>query len=84
MTKADLHRLVDELPDEAVDSISTLVQHVLSRQIDPAQLWFWTPEWQQKEREVDESLARGERGIVHQSSEQFLAALDARIQRLEP
>ncbi len=24
------------------------------------QLWFWTPEWQAKEREVDEALARGE------------------------
>ena len=22
------------------------------------QLWFWTPEWQAKEREVDEALAR--------------------------
>ena len=24
------------------------------------QLWYWTPEWQKKEREVDESLARGD------------------------
>jgi len=24
------------------------------------QLWFWTPEWQKKEREVDEEIARGE------------------------
>ena len=24
------------------------------------QLWFWTREWQKKEREVDEALARGE------------------------
>lgn len=24
------------------------------------QLWYWTPEWQAKEREVDEALARGE------------------------
>lgn len=24
------------------------------------QRWFWTPEWQAKEREVDEALARGE------------------------
>ena len=23
------------------------------------QLWFWTPEWQQKEREADEDIARG-------------------------
>lgn len=24
------------------------------------QLWFWTPEWQAKEREVDEALAQGD------------------------
>jgi AbrB family looped-hinge helix DNA binding protein len=24
------------------------------------QLWFWTPEWQKKEREVDEALERGD------------------------
>ena len=24
------------------------------------QFWFWTPEWQKKEREVDEALARGD------------------------
>ncbi len=24
------------------------------------QLWFWTPEWQAKEREIDEALARGD------------------------
>jgi antitoxin MazE len=23
------------------------------------QLWFWTPEWQKKEREVDEEIAQG-------------------------
>ncbi len=23
------------------------------------QLWFWTPEWQKKEREADEDVARG-------------------------
>ncbi|MGH8605762.1 MAG: hypothetical protein ACREXR_24115, partial [Gammaproteobacteria bacterium] len=25
--------------------------------IDPDQAWFWTPEWQAKEREVDEEMA---------------------------
>jgi len=23
------------------------------------QLWFWTPEWQKKEREADEDIAQG-------------------------
>ena len=27
---------------------------------DPEQRWFWTPEWQAGEREVDEHYERGE------------------------
>lgn len=27
--------------------------------IDPAQAWFWTREWQQREREADEDIAAG-------------------------
>lgn len=26
---------------------------------DPDQAWFWTPEWQQMEREADEDIAAG-------------------------
>ncbi|MCP3821317.1 AbrB/MazE/SpoVT family DNA-binding domain-containing protein [Streptomyces sp. A3M-1-3] len=39
------------------------------------QAWFWSPEWQAKEREVDESLAEGERGEVHQDGDAFLRTL---------
>lgn len=39
------------------------------------QAWFWTPEWQAKEREVDEALAEGERGEVYDNGESFLHAL---------
>ena len=28
--------------------------------IDPNQSWFWTKEWQEKEKEADESIAKGE------------------------
>ena len=28
-------------------------------EVDPEQLWFWTDEWQEKEREADEALAAG-------------------------
>jgi hypothetical protein len=83
VTKADLHRLVEELPDEAVGGISKLVQRVVVGEIDPDQLWFWTPEWQAKEREVDERLARGERGTIHLNDKQFLEALDARSRQLD-
>ena len=39
------------------------------------QAWFWTEEWQRREREVDEHVARGE-VTVHQSTDDFLAHLD--------
>ena len=28
-------------------------------QMRPAERWFWTPEWQQKEREADEAIRAG-------------------------
>ena len=27
--------------------------------VPPDQLWFWTPEWQAKEKEADEDIAAG-------------------------
>lgn len=39
------------------------------------QAWFWSPEWQTKEREVDETLAQGERGEVYEDGESFIRAL---------
>ena len=44
--------------------------------IDPDQAWFWTPEWQAKERQADEEIAAGGLPIYH-STEEFLASLDA-------
>jgi AbrB family looped-hinge helix DNA binding protein len=46
--------------------------------IDAAQAWFWTPEWQEKEREADEDIAAG-RVERFESDEEFLAALRARM-----
>jgi hypothetical protein len=48
--------------------------------IDPDQAWFWTPEWQAKEREADEDYAAG-RFTTHYSDEEFLAALRERSER---
>jgi AbrB family looped-hinge helix DNA binding protein len=28
--------------------------------IDPSQSWYWTPEWQIKEKEADQNLSSGE------------------------
>jgi AbrB family looped-hinge helix DNA binding protein len=33
---------------------------VPARLVPEDQLWFWSPEWQRKEREVDKALARGD------------------------
>ena len=49
---------------------------------DPDQWWFWTPEWQQKEREADEDLAAG-RTTRYDSDEEFLAALEKRMKPLD-
>jgi bifunctional DNA-binding transcriptional regulator/antitoxin component of YhaV-PrlF toxin-antitoxin module len=54
--------------------------HVRIRKIDPDQAWFWTPEWQAKEREADEDHAAG-RFTTHDSDEEFLSALRERSKR---
>ncbi len=38
------------------------------------QAWFWTPEWQAKEREADEEIVAGG-GTVLQGEEEFVTAL---------
>jgi hypothetical protein len=54
MTKAELHELVDRLPDGAIDGAAVLLGEISAGRIDPGQAWFWTPEWQEKEREADD------------------------------
>lgn len=48
--------------------------------IDASQAWFWTPEWQEGERQASAELAAG-LGTVYESGEEFLAALDAYAER---
>ena len=38
------------------------------------QLWFWTPEWQTKEREADESIRKG-RYKTYRNMKEALASL---------
>jgi hypothetical protein len=59
MTKAELHELVDRLPDGAVDGAAVLLGEISAGRIDPGQAWFWTREWQEKEREADDDLTAG-------------------------
>jgi hypothetical protein len=74
VTKAELHKLVDELPDDGVDYACALLRRIIDGTIDPEQAWFWMPEWQAGEREADADIAAG-RGTRYYSDEEFLAAL---------
>jgi bifunctional DNA-binding transcriptional regulator/antitoxin component of YhaV-PrlF toxin-antitoxin module len=40
--------------------VGNRVEMIPASQIPKDQLWFWTKEWQQMERQVDEALARGD------------------------
>ncbi len=41
---------------------------------DPDQAWYWTPEWQEKERQADEDKAAG-RFKEYSSMDDFIADL---------
>jgi hypothetical protein len=41
---------------------------------DPEDAWFWTPEWQEKERAADADIAAG-RVTTYANDEEFLASL---------
>lgn len=83
MTKADLHRLVDRLPAEAIDDAAVLLEAIADGRIDPEQAWFWTREWQAKEREADDDLTAG-RGTTFASDDELLVALEERAKPLDP
>lgn len=82
MTKAELHDLVDRLPEGAVDGAAILLEEITAGRIDPEQVWFWTREWQAKEREADDDVAAG-RGTTYESDDEFLAALAERTKPLD-
>jgi hypothetical protein len=82
MTKAELHQMVDRLPDQAVDGAAILLREVTDGRIDPDQAWFWTRQWQEREREADKDLATG-KVTRFESDEDFLATLDERTKPLD-
>jgi bifunctional DNA-binding transcriptional regulator/antitoxin component of YhaV-PrlF toxin-antitoxin module len=64
------------LCDGAHVALEVTAAGVLIRVIDPDQAWYWTPEWQEGEREVDAEIAAG--GLRRfESDEEFLAYLDS-------
>ncbi|HWF33684.1 MAG TPA: hypothetical protein VG188_14125 [Solirubrobacteraceae bacterium] len=82
VTKAELHELVDRLPDGAIDGAAVLLGEISAERIDPEQAWFWTREWQANEREADDDLATG-RVTSFETDAEFLTALDERTKPLD-
>lgn len=82
MTKAELHELVDRLPEGAIDGAAIMLGEISAGRIDPEQAWYWTREWQAKEREADEDRTAG-RVSRYESDEDFLTGLDERTKPLD-
>jgi hypothetical protein len=82
MTRAELHQLVDRLPEGAVDGAAIMLGEISAGRIDPEQAWYWTREWQAKEREADDDRAAG-RVTRYETDEDFLMALDERTKPLD-
>jgi bifunctional DNA-binding transcriptional regulator/antitoxin component of YhaV-PrlF toxin-antitoxin module len=57
---------------ERDDGVIELIPH---HAVPADQAWFWTPEWQQMEREADEDIAAG-RVTTYDSAEDFARSLD--------
>lgn len=70
-----------QAPDDLFNSwIAAVARYAQEGEIDPEQAWFWTPEWQAKEREADADIAAG-RGTFYGSAEAFLDDLDEASER---
>jgi hypothetical protein len=76
VTKADLHQLVDGLPDEAVDGAAVILRSLAGGRIDPEQAWFWTSDWLAGELEAERE-ASSDPGVVYDNADDFKAALRA-------
>jgi hypothetical protein len=74
MTRAELHEIVELLPEEALEGASLLLKRVVARQIDPEQAWCWTDVWQDRLRASLEDVEAG-RVQTFRSDEEFFKAL---------
>jgi hypothetical protein len=80
VTKAELHDLIEALPEGSLDGAAILLHGLIEGPVDPAQAWFWTPVWQAGEQDADLELARGE-GVVHNDTESLITSLEAVARR---
>lgn len=66
---------------DLLQQVSVLTRAIVQEQKSPTpqdQAWFWTPEWQAEEREVDEQLARGEY-VEFDSAQKAIAYLHGQL-----
>ncbi|MCY3586257.1 MAG: AbrB/MazE/SpoVT family DNA-binding domain-containing protein [Acidimicrobiales bacterium] len=68
----------DELEAEVVGD-GILLRPCAER--DPDQAWYWTPEWQAGEKQIEVDRAAGRFGPVFDSADEFLGALRAHADR---
>lgn len=76
MTKTDLHELVDELPENAVDGAAVFLRSLARGRIDREQTWFWTSEWLSGELEAERE-GETDPGVVYEDAAAFKAAMRA-------
>jgi hypothetical protein len=76
MTKTELHELVDELPENAVDGAAVFLRSLTRGAMDPEQAWFWASDWLAGELEAERETDT-DPGVVYEDTEAFKAALRA-------
>lgn len=74
MTRTELHELIDELPDDAVEGATLVLARLVRGEIDPDQAWVWTPEWQDRLRSSLSDLTAG-RTERFSNDQDFLTSL---------
>ena len=78
-------RLLEEIGDVPPEDVQMFIAHgllevmrifasSLIQERHPDQAWFWTPEWQRRERSADAQIAAG-LGTRYDNDEAFLASL---------
>ncbi|MGC8628537.1 MAG: hypothetical protein ACP5VR_13510 [Acidimicrobiales bacterium] len=74
MTRTELHQIVDDLPEEAIDGAPVILRELATGAIGPDRAWVWEPEWQAKLKSALDDLVAG-RVTRFDNDEDLLAAV---------
>jgi AbrB family looped-hinge helix DNA binding protein len=72
----ELHLEVGDFLEVEVTGEGLLL--IPKRLIPKDQMWFWTKEWQQKEKEADEAIAKGEVSKSFEKADELIGYLRKR------